>query len=86
MNGTRRESKTMNAHDAFIPTGFSGEFDSEVCLPVRVKYTVDSQGHIELTQVVNLATFKDLPLKERRNLENEARQEVARIQKETQTP
>lgn len=71
----------MNAHDAYLPSGFSGEFESEVALPVRVRYAVDSEGRVEITHLCLAGAEGDaagpllwthLPMRERWALEAEA--------------
>lgn len=76
----------MNAHDAYLPSGFSGEFESEVALPVKVRYAVDSEGRVEITHICLAGAGGDaadpllwthLPMRERWALEAEA-EEAAR--------
>jgi hypothetical protein len=71
----------MNAHDAYLPSGFSGEFESEVALPVKVRYAVDSEGRVEITHIrlagaggdaADPLLWTHLPMRERWALEAEA--------------
>ena len=74
-----------------MPAGFSGEFESEVALPVRVRYVVDSEGRIELTHVALAGpaahveraaalVWPHLPLRERHVLEHEAEMEARKVE------
>lgn len=78
----------MNAHDAYLGTSFSGEFESEVALPVKVRYAVDTEGRVEVTHLGLAGTSGDaasallwthLPLRERWALEAEAQEAARRV-------
>jgi hypothetical protein len=74
--------------------GFSGAFASEVSLPVRVRYAVDSEGHVELTEITlpsecaallsppSRLLWPRLPTRELAALECEAAAEARRILEE----
>lgn len=42
---------TAAAHDAYLPGGYDFEFESEVCLPVRVRCHRDSEGNLEIVGI-----------------------------------
>jgi hypothetical protein len=78
----------MNAHDAYLAPGFAGEFDSEVALPVKVRYAVDSEGGVEITHICLAGVPDDeatpllwthLPMQERWALEAEAEEAARRV-------
>lgn len=69
--------------------GWESEFQSEVCLPVRVAYHVDGRGRVEVTHVTleSMATpalseplrWMHLPLPERQAMEQAAQAEAERV-------
>jgi hypothetical protein len=78
----------MNAHDAYLRSGFSGEFESEVALPVKVRYAVDADGRVEITHICLAGASGDgaspllwthLPMRERWALEAEAEEAARRV-------
>jgi hypothetical protein len=78
----------MNAHDAYLPSGLSGEFESEVALPVKVRYVVDSEGRVEITHICLAGAdgavacpllWTHLPMRERWALEAEAEEAARRV-------
>lgn len=66
-----------------------GECEGEICLPVRVRYRVDADGEVEVTQVVLAETaclpaetrlhWMRLPLAERHALDELARLDVGKL-------